>query len=68
MTRARGPVIVRPMLETVTFADPVLEDIRYVVHLGIGKPRWFRVEDERHTALTYVPDAAPRPRADPGAG
>ena len=56
------------MLETVTFTDPVLEDVRYVVHLGVGKPRWFRVEGERHTALTYVPDSAPEPRADPGVG
>jgi hypothetical protein len=54
------------MFEIVTFTDPVLEDVRYVVHLGVGKPRWFRVEGGTHTALTYVPDATTRGRAEPG--
>ena len=65
MTRARRPGIVRVpiMLETVTFTDPVLEHVHYVVHLGVGKPRWFRVEGETSTALMYVPDPTPPRRS-----
>jgi len=43
----------------ITIEDPTLPRVSYVVRHGPGKPRWFRVEDDTHTALAYVPDPAP---------
>jgi hypothetical protein len=49
----------------VTIEDPTLPRVRYVVRHGLGKPRWFRVEDDTHTALAYVPDRTPPSASEP---
>jgi hypothetical protein len=46
----------REMESILTFTDPLLPDVKYIVKQGFGKPQWFRVENDLHTRLSYVKD------------